>query len=133
MSNYLIGKAELLTYPIKAPTRDNPGKAHPYSLNEVKGWLIPELQESNAYFSALTAHEAPNDVAVVKLTLHPAYIAKSYFPRALLGQTGLVAVGSKTVRITPRRRSSTRMPESVDTTQLLIAGRRSHLDRKSVV
>jgi len=127
MSNYLIGKAELLTYPIKAPTRDNPGKAHPYSLSEVKAWLIPELREADGYFSSLTAHEAPNDVAVVKFTLHPAYIAKSYFPRALLGQTGLVAIGSKTVRVTPRKRSSTRMPESIDTTQLLVAGRRSHL------
>ncbi|MDR1074837.1 MAG: S8 family peptidase [Xanthomonadaceae bacterium] len=127
MSNYLIGKAELLTYPIKAPTRDNPGKAHPYTLSEVRGWLIPELREANENFSALTQHEAPNDVAVLKLTLHPAYIAKSYFPRALLGQTGLVAVGSKTVRIKPRKRSSARMPETVDTTQLLIAGRRSNL------
>lgn len=127
MSNYLIGKAELMTYPIKAPTRDNPGKAHPYSLNEARSWLIPELRQADEYFSALTQHEAPNDIAVIKLTLHPAYIAKSYFPRALLGQTGLVAVGSKTVRITPRKRSSTRMPETVDTTQLLVAGRRSHL------
>lgn len=127
MSKFLIGKGELLTYPIKAPSRHNPGKAHPYSLAEAKGWLLPELAAANEYFATLDSNEAPGDIAVAKLTLHPAYIAKSYFPSALLGQTGLVTVGSKTVRVMPRKRTSTRMPDSIDTTQLLVAGRRSSL------
>jgi hypothetical protein len=127
MSNYLIGKAELLTYPIKAPKKNNGNKFHPYSLAEAKEVLLPQIESANSYLNRLTATEAPGDIAAIKLTLHPAYIAKSYFPRAFLGQAGLVAIGSKTVRVSPRKRTSAKMPESADTTQLIVAGRRSQL------
>ncbi len=127
-TKYLIGKAELLTYSIKAPKKNmGAGKAHPYSLGEAREALLPQIAASNAYFDALSTTEAPWDVAVAKITLHPAYIAKSYFPAALLGQVGLAAVGSRTVRISPRKRTSSKMPQSMDTTQLLVAGRRSNL------
>ena len=127
MTNYLIGKGELLTYPIKAPRSGPPGKAHPYSLDEARETLLPQLAHANEYLASLSATEAPGDVGVVKFTLHPSYIAKSYFPRSFLGQTGLVSIGSKTVRVQPKKRTSSRMPASADTTQLLVAGRRANL------
>jgi hypothetical protein len=127
MSKYLIGKGELLTYPIKAPRTGAGEKVHPYSLSDARQSILPQLARANEYLNTLSATEAPGDVGVMKFTLHPAYIAKSYFPRAVLGHTGLVAVGSKTVRVKPRKRSSARMPETMDTTQLLIAGRRANL------
>ena len=35
-TRYLIGRAELLTYPIEAPKKKVGDKAHPYTLGEAK-------------------------------------------------------------------------------------------------
>jgi len=51
---------------------------------------------------ALPQAACPSDIAVAKVDLHPAYIAKSFFPTILLGQAGLTPVGSRTVRVRPR-------------------------------
>lgn len=126
MSRFLIGKGELLTHSILPPPM-KPGKLHPYSLEENREHLLPELQLANDYFKTLSSTEAPDDVAVAKITLHPAYIAKSYFPRDLLAQAGLESIGSRDVRIKPRRVVSKKMEPISDTTQLFVAGSRRSL------
>jgi hypothetical protein len=59
MTNYLIGKGELLTYPIKAPRSGPPGKAHPYSLDEARDALLPQLDQTNEYLGACAAEKIP--------------------------------------------------------------------------
>ena len=126
-TRYLIGKGELLTYRIDAPKKKLSDKKHPYTLTEAKARLIPQLEAANAVFSELPDSACPDDQAVARITLHPAYIAKSYFPRLFLQEAGLVSVGSRNRRIRPRKVVAKNAPTEADTTELFVAGTRSAL------
>lgn len=121
-SRYLIGKGELLTYPIDAPKKQPGEKTFPYSFDEVRMDILPKIEELNQQIAKIPSNSFPVGIAVAALTLHPAFIAKSYFPRLLLHKSGLTSVGSRTVRISPRRVVSTSAIRELDTTQLYIAG-----------
>lgn len=126
-TRYLIGKGELLTHPIDAPKKRPARKKHPYTLAEAKATLIPQLEAANEVFSRLPDSACPDDQAVARITLHPAYIAKTYFPHALLQQAGLVSVGSRNRRIRPRKVVAKNAPSEADTTELFVAGPRRAL------
>lgn len=126
-TRYLIGSGELLTYPI-APPKKNPGeKAHPYTLADAKQALLPQIDAANEVFGQLPNSACPGDIAVALVTLHPAYIAKSYFPRQLLQAAGLESLGSRDQRVRPRRQTQIQAPPEADTTQIFVAGKRSAL------
>jgi Subtilase family len=122
-TRFIIGKGELLTFDIPPPPMV-PNKAHPYGLAEAKAHLVPQIVDAALEMQALPAAACPSDFAVAKLDLHPAYIAKSFFPTALLRQAGLVPVGSRTVRVRPRKDVRKTAPPECDTTQLFVAGTR---------
>ena len=126
-TRYLIGRAELLTYPIEAPKKKPSDKAHPYTLSEAKRIIVPEIEVANHFFQSLPAKACADDLAVARLVLHPAYLAKSFFPKLLLDQVGLASVGSRTQRIQPRRQTRRNAPPEAETTELFVAGTRSAL------
>ncbi len=126
-TRYLIGRAELLTYPIDAPKKKPSDKAHPYTLSEAKRIIVPEIEMANSIFQSLPAKACVDDLAVARLVLHPAYLAKSFFPKLLLDQVGLASVGSRTQRIQPRRQTRRNAPPEAETTELFVAGTRSAL------
>ena len=126
-TNYLIGKGELLTYPIDAPRKQPGEKKYPYSLIEAKSILIPQIEETIQFFNSLPKEAFPQNVAVAKLALHPSFIAKSYFPKLLLKQTGLTSVGSRTLRVRPRRLTKASSPIELETTEILVAGQRQDI------
>ncbi|MDO8465665.1 MAG: hypothetical protein Q7S46_10520, partial [Gallionella sp.] len=99
-TRYLIGRGELLTYRIEAPKKAPNDKVHPYTLAEAKEIIIPEIELASAEFDRLPASACADDIAVASVVLHPAYIAKSYFPKHLLDQAGLASVGSRTSTLT---------------------------------
>ena len=127
-NRFIIGKGELLTYDIPAPPMVSK-KAHPYSLDEAKAVVIPQIRRAVVELQQLPAAACPLDFAVAKLQLHPAYISKSFFPKALLREAGLVSVGSRTTRTSPRRDLRIKAPTECDTTELFIAGTRAALTR----
>lgn len=49
-TRYLIGRAELLTYPIEAPKKKPGDKAHPYTLGEAQRIIVPEIEVANSLF-----------------------------------------------------------------------------------
>jgi hypothetical protein len=124
-TRYLIGRAELLTYPIEAPKKKVGDKAHPYTLTEAKRIIVPEIETANRIFQELPAKACADDLAVARLVLHPAYLAKSYFPKLLLDQVGLSSVGSRTRRIQPRRQTQKKAPPEMETTELFVSGTRA--------
>lgn len=126
VNRFIIGKGELLTYDIPPP-QTKPSKAHPYSLAEAKSHVIPQIVDAVLELQSLPAAACPSDFAVAKVNLHPAYIAKSYFPTALLRQAGLTAVGSRTIRVHPRKDTRKTAPSECETTQLFVAGTREAL------
>lgn len=127
-TRFIIGKGELLTYDIPPPPMVA-NKAHPYGLSEAKAHLVPQIVDAALEMQALPQAACPSDVAVAKLDLHPAYIAKSFFPTALLRQAGLIPVGSRTIRVRPRKDLRKTAPAECETTQLFVAGTRDAFAR----
>lgn len=126
-TRYLIGRAELLTYPIEAPKKKVSDKVHPYTLGEAKRIIVPEIEAANSIFQALPPKACADDLAVARVVLHPAYLAKSFFPKLLLDQVGLASVGSRTRRIRPRRQTQKKAQTEMETTELFVAGTRAAL------
>lgn len=122
-NRFIIGKGELLTFDIPPPPIVAK-KAHPYSLAEAKAAIIPQIISAVQELQSLPESACPADIVVAKLDLHPAYIAKSFFPTALLRQAGLTPIGSRTVRVRPRKDMRKLAPAESETTQLFIAGSR---------
>jgi hypothetical protein len=78
---FLIGHGEKLVTKVKAPS-SAPDKAHPYSFSENARRLGAQIKRTLAEVDALPAAACPDDEAVVALTLHPTYLARSYHPGA---------------------------------------------------
>ena len=136
-TRYLIGKGELLTQPIDAPRMKPSPKVRPYSVSEAQQLLIPQLATANSVFAALPPEACPEDLVVARMALHPAFLAKSYFPKALLDQVGLASVGSRTVRLQPhqvtrRKAAGADGNAMVETTEIYVAGQRAAMRRFGV-
>lgn len=122
-TNFLIGRGELLTHDIKGPKR-NPTKAEVYTLQQAKNRLMPQFTEAAATLDSLPARACPGDLAVARLTLNPSYIARSFFPAAMLRSAGLESVGSRAVKLTPEGWTKKGPPRESTTTELFVAGKR---------
>ncbi|GLC28246.1 S8 family peptidase [Roseisolibacter agri] len=123
--NFLLGFGERLVEPIAAP-RSVPTKRHPYTFAEARARLAPQAQAAARALDALPERLCPGDEAVALLTLHPAYIAKSFYPSRLLRSAGLDPLGGRARTITPERhtRAGAAAPET--TSELFVAGPRVH-------
>ena len=100
MKNYLLGYGERLTERLEPP-RIKPVKKDWYSFTEAKARLAPRISAVAENVEALPAAACPHDETVAVITMHPSYLAKSYFPAGLLHTVGLEAVGSRSRRVVP--------------------------------
>lgn len=128
--HYLIGRGELLTEAVGRP-QIKPTKAHPYTVREAQDRLAPQLAQAVGAMHDSDS-VAPDNVYVARFALHPAYIAKSYYPAQLLRQTGLEAVGS---RDRPIQIGSHTIKEwekhEFTTSEIFVAGTRESFERLS--
>lgn len=122
-TNFLIGRGELLTHDIKGPRR-MPGKAEIYTLQQARERLTPQFSDAAASLDALPAQACPGDFGVARLTMNPSYIARSFFPMAMLRTVGLESVGSRTVKVTPDSWTKKGPTRECTTTELFVAGKR---------
>lgn len=122
-TNFLIGRGELLTHEIKGPKR-KPGKAEVYTLPQAQERLIPQFATASEALDALPDEACPGDFGVARLMMNPSYIARSFFPVALLRSVGLESVGSRTVKVTPDGWTKKGEPRECTTTELFVAGKR---------
>ncbi|WP_172116212.1 S8 family peptidase [Halomonas hibernica] len=100
--NLLLGRGEKLA--LKTPFKNGGGdKTYPYTFDEVRERLDSELAEVEDSVSKLESDAKPRGEAIFELVLHPSFIAKSYYPDALLRTAGMRDVGSKEVVITPNK------------------------------
>ncbi len=122
-TNFLIGRGELLTRAIKAPGGGRP-KPEVYTFSEAKQILKPQLKDMVGHLNSLPDAACPGNFGVVRMAMNPSYIAKSYFPSTMLRSVGLESVGSRNVKLTPRKWSKQGEPIECSTTELFIAGKR---------
>ena len=126
--NLLLGNGNVLTSKEPLPKGRN-GKNYPYTIDEVRAHLNPELDVLLTRCNELDDAAKPRGESVFHLTLHPAFLGKSYFPVDLLRATGLRDVGSRQVIIKPRKASrKCDKDKELVTAQLFISG-----DSNSVV
>jgi len=129
---FLIANGEKLTKEEPYPSIPRPAKASPYKAEEVVGWLAPRVARAASYASQLPDSAKPKGEAVAMVTLHPEFLAKSYFPDSLFSSVGLRAVGSRGRRIEPRRCTQAkkdRREEAPETIDLYMAGTAERFQR----
>lgn len=98
---YLIGGGEQLALDVDRPGRMLSGKAHPYTFEEARERLSGQWEDVSERLRGLPSLGRPKGRAVVAMTLHPSYLAKTYYPAGLLKELGLRHVGSRAVHIEP--------------------------------
>lgn len=123
-TNFLIGNGESLVTKVNANSGSGE-KSHPYSYEERVEDLEPILGKVIRQIDELPAGACPNDEAVIAVTLHPSYLAKSYHPNGLLKELGLRQVGSRQTSVNPLK-TVRKKPIHV-ATELFIAGPRQQL------
>lgn len=122
-TNFLIGRGELLTHEIKGPKRGM-DKAEVYTLQQARSRLAPQFAEVATGLDNLPDNVCPGDFGVARLALNPSYIARSFFPTAMLRSVGLESVGSRAVKLTPEGWSKKGPPRESTTTELFVVGKR---------
>jgi len=108
----LIGQGENLSEEIARPPRGMGDKAHPYSFIEARGRLAQQWENTAARIQALPKLALPCGEAALEITLHPSYLAKSYYPATLIQELGLYHLGSRAAHIVPEKVVAARAEES---------------------
>jgi hypothetical protein len=124
-TNFIIGYGERLASDLAAPVAGGP-KAHPYTFAEARKRLAPKVKAAVQQIAELPMEVCPNDETVALVTLHPTYLAKSYYPAELLKAYALETVGSRPREVSPDKWARKKPPASAVTSELFVAGTRSH-------
>ncbi len=119
--NLLIGRGERLLQDSDWPSGGRP-KPEPYSLAQQRSLLVPVLERMAALAQDTPSNLMPRGEVAAKLTLHPQFLAKSYFPASLLSATGLRLIGSRAAEVTPRQMVRNAEPKEMPTATLIVAG-----------
>ena len=120
--NFLLGYGERLTGAVPLPPRDMRETVVPYDFESALARLGPMLNATAQALGDLPDELCPGGEAVASVTLHPQFLAKSYFPAALLRSAELRAVGSRQKRVTPERGKRGNDPVEDEATEIFVAG-----------
>jgi len=118
---FLIAHGERLTKEERYVSSPKPVKGPIYNREEIVAQLGPRLTRSLGTVRDLPQDALPQGRAVVMVTLHPEFLAKSFYPEKLFGSIGLRAVGSRARKVEPKKWSkpaeksdSPRIAETID-------------------
>jgi hypothetical protein len=101
-TNIILGYGETLTSKVKL-NRGSGDKKYPYSIEEQRAWLQPQLSKLLQVQHDLPYAAKPRGESVAKFTLHPTFLAKTHHPNGILVASGLRCIGSKSTLIKPRK------------------------------
>ncbi|MRT29971.1 S8 family peptidase [Herbaspirillum sp. CAH-3] len=122
-TNIILGYGETLTSPYELKRSSGP-KKYPYQIGEQRQLLGQQLEELRAVRSSLPQEVKTRGESVAKFVLHPAFLAKTHHPNALLSASGLRCIGSRSTYVTPRKltRTGSSNGEAIFTAVLYVAG-----------
>ncbi|KAA1163377.1 S8 family peptidase [Pseudoalteromonas fuliginea] len=118
--NFLLGYGEALTSNLERPD-SGPIEKFFYDYQENKDFLLPKLYQLEKEFKRLPEMALTNGKVVGKLTIHPTHLAKSYYPKGLLSKFSISNIGSKEVKVKPRRVGTKNKKELYSTNCLYIS------------
>src|SRR5579859_4911432 len=130
--NYLLGYGERLSEKL-TPPKFRPQKRDWYTFDAAKTRLAPHISEAAEQIDELPSGACPNNQSVAVITLHPSYLAKSFFPTNLLRVVGLEPVGSRAQQIVPEKgpKNSSKKAQAATlaTTEIFVAGPRPQFQK----
>lgn len=100
--NMLLGYGETLTGSVKLK-KGGGDKNKPYTYSENKPVIAKQLMGLIAEINDVPLSAMPEGKAVAKFVLHPSFLAKSYFPVGLFDRFSLESIGSKAIKVKPRK------------------------------
>ncbi len=121
--NFLLGHGERLVERV-TPSTGGTTPVLPYTAEEARQRLLPQLQTAVETFDSLPDEACPSGKTVGLVTLHPQWIAKSYHPADFLRDNGLSYIGSRGAKVTPEKWTRQGEPVELDTTELFVSGQR---------
>jgi hypothetical protein len=122
--NFLLGYGERLTENVQPSGKRMDKKKMPYPIDEARDFLAPLVADVADITAELPPEACPDDRAVSVVTLHPQFIAKSYFPSGLFREVGLDPVGSRIKKVTPRKWTRKGDPAPIETTEIFVSAPR---------
>jgi hypothetical protein len=93
----------------------------PYTIEDVRSVLHEQLEHVAQFARQTPLNLAPRGEVTAKVILHPAFLAKSYFPSAILRDSGLTILGSRPVSIVPKKVRN-EVPKSEETASIFVSG-----------
>ena len=91
-------------FPEKAPTAGASAEPKPsYDLQEAKESLAVDFERVNQTIRGLTEGACPDGFAVIQAIIHPERPTRDYHPKDLMSLLGLSRLGSRRLKIRPRR------------------------------
>lgn len=119
--NLLIGQGERLLQDgeWKGSSRKKP---EAYTIDHQRSFFLPVLDNLAASARLRERRLAPRGEIAAKITIHPEFLAKSYFPASLLRSTGLRLIGSRATDVTPRKMVRGKPQKELPTAVLIVAG-----------
>lgn len=127
--NLLLGNGEELTTHSDI-VRGGGDKKLPYTLSDTRAALANSIQGIISHLDEIDTRAKPRGEGVFMMTLHPAFLARSYFPTGLLQACGLRDIGSKQVLIKPRKVTNKKhQDKELATASLFVAGGRTEITR----
>ena len=120
-SNLLLGRGETLLTTTEWPRGRN-NKEYFYSIADQRKALGSGLRAVIADAPRGATEFAPRGEVTAKLTLHPEFVAKSYFPTSILRESGVRVVGSRVTEVKPRAMSKQRDPTPSPSAELFVTG-----------
>ncbi len=130
--NLLIGKGEQL-FENGEWSGSSRKKPPPYTIEHQRSLLGPTLDKLAQTALHQDPKLAPRREVAAKLTIHPEFLAKTYFPGSLLRNTGLRLLGSRAVDVTPRKMVYGKPPKRMPTATLIVAGKAENFVRASAL
>ena len=136
---FLIGYGERLTEPVPPPGGGHAPRS-PYEPLQARERLAPQFAQASEIALQLPAAACPEDRVVSVMTLHPAFVAKSYFPKRLLRAARFTSVGSRPRQVVPElnmhqttdtggtKYEARPGNEARPTTELFLESTRAHLE-----
>ncbi|CAM3304958.1 MULTISPECIES: S8 family peptidase [Yersinia] len=109
------------------PIGDEP-RPYPYSVSSRR--VSKKVSETLKVAEKLPKEATPDDEIVTAVTLHPSFLAKSYYPTSLLKDYSLKSLGSKEVFVKPQSAVNKEQEQRpVSTSVYYLAGKKTSFER----
>jgi hypothetical protein len=126
----ILGNGEKYALPntyVGTPPGDTP---RPYPPADAVRRVSRKLDIIIEKFDKLPKEVTPNDEIVTKLTLHPSFLAKSYYPTKIFNDYNLTSLGSKEVFIKPEVAANKEQQErAVSSSLYYVSGKKSAYEK----